>query len=225
MKNFHSQPIATDLVRAAWNAFSVRIKLFLLLLGVVAVAGCSIIPEAAADPTRYYVLDGPEAATLPAIAAGGTLAIRSIELPAYLRNSKSMVVRLGENEVRYEDFSRWAEPLDAGIQRILRERLVALLGAASVVTFPLNAGETRRWDLRVRVLRCEGSAPREGSPGMLFVAGFEILDATDGRQVARDQVIVNDLDWDGRDFGALARQLSAAVTRFADDVARNVPGR
>lgn len=197
-----------------------------LTFSVLAGAGCSILPEAAADPTRYYVLDDPAGAgTSVASATVGKVAIRSIELPAYLRNSRSMVVRAGDNEVRYEDFSRWAEPLDVGIQRVLKERLLAALGASSVVSFPLGAGETRQWDLRVRVDRCEGSSPRAGSPGVLFVASYQIVAAADGATVGQGELSVTDLPWDGRDYGELAQQLSRAVAQFAGEIAGSMPKR
>lgn len=214
--------------RTNGTVLSIGMLLTALTLMVLAGAGCSILPEAAADPTRYYVLDdlgSAGASVAPATAAAGRVAIRSIELPAYLRNSRSMVVRAGDNEVRYEDFSRWAEPLDAGIQRVLKERLVAVLGADSVISFPLSAGEIRQWDLRVRVARCEGSAPRAGSPGALFVASYQIVSAADGATVRQGELSVTDVAWDGRDFGELAQQLSRAVARFADEIAGSMPKR
>lgn len=207
-------------------ALSVGMIWAVLTFAVLAGSGCSILPEAAADPTRYYVLNDPAGAGTSVASASttaGKVAIRSIELPAYLRNSRSMVVRAGDNEVRYEDFSRWAEPLDAGIQRVLKERLLAALGASSVVSFPLGAGETRQWDLRVRVDRCEGSSPRAGSPGVLFVASYQIVAAADGATVGQGELSVTDLPWDGRDFGELAQQLSRAVARFAGEIAGSMP--
>jgi uncharacterized lipoprotein YmbA len=207
---------------------SAGMMMAVLTLAVLAGSGCSILPEAAADPTRYYVLGDPAAAARPAASVrgeAGAIAIRSIELPAYLRNSRSMVVRAGENEVRYEDFSRWAEPLDAGIQRVLKDGLVSALGASSVVSFPLASGETRQWDLRVRVARCEGAAPAAGSAGVLFSASYQIVSVADGALVAQGDLSVTDLEWNGRDFGELARQLSRAVARFAEEVAAKVPKR
>ncbi|MBP7142773.1 MAG: membrane integrity-associated transporter subunit PqiC [Opitutaceae bacterium] len=216
------------IARTVRPAMPAGVVVAVLLLAVLAGPGCSILPEAAADPTRYYVMDDPAAADAPVAAAPGSegrVAIRSIELPAYLRNSRSMVVRAGENEVRYEDFSRWAEPLEAGIQRVLKERLAAVMGVSSVASFPLGAGETRQWDLRVRVMRCEGNAPRAGGSGVLFSAGYQIVAATDGAPVAQGEFAVTDLAWDGHDFGELARQLSRAVARLATDIAGSMPKR
>lgn len=201
-----------------------------ILLAALAGGGCSILPEASADPTRYYVFDqsdqsDPSDRSDPSPPRGITVAIRSIELPTYLRNSKSMVVRVGENEVRYEDYSRWAEPIDAGIQRVIKERLANAEGVTGVLSFPLTAGETRQMDLRIRVARCEGSAPRGGQAAALFVANYQVFNEADGKRLLHAHFTAPALAWDGRDFGELARQLSQAAALLADDIAKNLPQR
>ncbi len=206
----------------AWRSMAVSTFLLAALLG----SGCTLLPPAAADPTRYYVFNPPEQAPVAVAMSGSrgtTLAIRSIELPAYLRNSKSMVVRVGENEVRYEDYSRWAEPIDAGLQRILKERLANAEGVRSVISFPLAAGETRQMDLRIRVSRCEGNAPRGGQAVAQLVANYQVFDGADGKRLLSAHFSAPALPWDGHDFDELARQLSVAVALLADDIARNLP--
>lgn len=226
---------ATPKARARGLALTAAAILFTALAG----GGCSILPEASADPTRYYVFDQSDPsdrsnpsdpsdqspASVAADSRGVTVAIRSIELPAYLRNSKSMVVRVGENEVRYEDYSRWAEPIDAGIQRVIKERLANAEGVTGVLSFPLTTGETRQMDLRIRVVRCEGSAPRGGQAAALFVASYQVFNEADGKRLLHAHFTAPALAWDGRDFGELARQLSQAATLLADDIAKNLPQR
>ncbi len=200
----------------------------LLLATALLEGGCSIIPEASADPTRYYIFDQSDPSDRTPVVAdprGVTLALRSIELPSYLRTSKSMVVRVGENEVRYEDFSRWAEPIDAGIGRIVKERLADAPGVSGVLSFPLAVGDVRQMDVRIRVNRCEGSAPRGGQAAVLFSASYQVFNEEDGKRLLQAHFAAPALEWDGRDFGELARQLSRAAALLADDIAKNLPSR
>ena len=84
----------------------------------LAVAGCNLIPPPAPDPTRYYVLTSPEPEPAVTRVAQGSVRIglRAVELAPYLRKGV-LVVRHGENELVFDDFARWGEPLEAGIGR------------------------------------------------------------------------------------------------------------
>lgn len=191
-----------------------------------AVAGCSIIPEPTPDPTRYYLLGEPvatEAATQPAT---GTLRVglRSVELPPYLRSGRSIVVRKSSNEVRYEEFARWAEPLDAAVQRAIREKLLADDRIATADTPPFLGESRRDFDISVRVLRCEGTIGEAGKGGVQFVATYDIFDPRKGGAlVLRRTFVAPNASWEAGDFGALVARLSDAVAALGADIAQNLP--
>lgn len=200
---------------------------FATALLALAFAGCSILPEPVEDPTRYYVLGAG-----PTVTESGTttpkgnlrLGLRSVELPLYLRNNRTIVVRTGSNEIRYQDFARWAEPLDLAVQRALRDRLLANEAVAGAEVPPFSTEVTRDFDLTVRVLQCEGGVDARGHQGVQFSAAYEILDQHNGgRVVLRKTFSAPTADWDGTHFAALAAQLSTAVAALADDIAANLP--
>src|SRR5215469_13912725 len=83
--------------------------------------GCSL-PEAKSDTARYYVMPAAEGVTPKASSLH--LGLFPVQLPDYLKQ-RSMAVREGTSEIYYRDNERWAESLDAGIARVLRERLSA----------------------------------------------------------------------------------------------------
>lgn len=189
---------------------------------------CSLIPQATQDPTRYYVLTTPAIAPAPPAAPANRVAVslRSIELPSYLRNSRNIVVRSGPNEVRYEDFSRWAEPLDTAVQRVLREHLISAPPVRALVSPPFSPDEPRDFDVRVRVLACEGSRGPEGTHQTAFSASYEIVRVTgSGQEVVRKTFTAAPLPWDGQDFGALAARLSENVGELADAIVASLPAR
>ena len=194
------------------------IQFLLLLVGglvMAGVSGCSLLPEAQSDPTKYYVLSTEQAG-----ATGQTGApivhLRDVELASYLRG-RPLVVRRGDNEIEFREFSRWGEPLELGIARVLRDELVAR-GAASTVR---GAGGRRDFSghdytLNVRVLACEGAT----NGGVVFRAVWEV--ATTGEKAgvkARGEFRPVDLRWDGKSEASLAAKLSEAVSGLAAEIA------
>ncbi len=192
---------------------------FLRLMSLVfvgLVAGCSIpIPQAAADPTRYYVLSS---APVSAAAGGAPAAnasvvhLRPVELASYLR-TRPLIVRRGDNEIQFREFARWGESLDLGIARVLREELQARGAAASIGA---GARSTAARELTVRVLAFEGTA----DGGVNVRVTWEIAGPASGSAVeARGDFRGTTGQWDGRSEGSLAARLSESVGALAGEIA------
>lgn len=176
-------------------------------------AGCNILPEARPENAHYYVL---EARPANEATPDGALRIgmRPVEVASYLRG-KAMAMRVGDNEVSYAHDAFWAEPLDAGIARVLRESLAT---RATVLPYPFPAQLPRDYDLTVRVLSAEG-----GTNGVRFVAVIELLRVGDRPElVVRKEFTAPAAAW-GNDYGRLARGLSQAVAALADEVIASTP--
>jgi uncharacterized lipoprotein YmbA len=185
-------------------------------------AGCGgLIPAAQTDPTRYFVLTGPPPA--PAAAAGTLrLGLHRVDLAAYLK-SPDLIVRQGTNELFLQDYARWGEPLDAGIARLLQERLQAAGGVGRVYLQPFPLDTDRDYDVTVTVLRCEGAVGGESGRGSRFAATFEITKPGDGRLIARRTFVAPDARWDGKNFAELAGLLSADVAALGQEVIGALP--
>ncbi len=180
---------------------------------VLAVGGCSLLPVAKPDPTRYYVLTS-RAMAVPAPTGAPAVQLRPIDLAAYLRN-RPMIVRRGDNEIDPRDFALWGEPLEQGIARVLGEELRArglvVAGEAGRGAVP-GAG----LQLAVRVRACEGTAG-----GLVdFRAAWELTRAgADGGRVAGGEFRAGGLQWDGKAEATLAARLSEAVAGLAAEIA------
>ncbi|MDB6170290.1 MAG: hypothetical protein JWM88_3154 [Verrucomicrobia bacterium] len=184
-----------------------------LIAGAFAIAGCSL-PQAQPDLTRYFVLTLPAAKAAPAEGAHLRVALRAIQLPSYLRSSKAMQVRVASNEITYADESRWAEGLEAGIGRVLRDGLEGRGPIAHVVA---SLGEDHDFEILVTVIRCEGD--REAGVAR-FVAQVEIFTpGPDGVRRARETFTTEIPGWDRQGYGQLAQKLSEAIDGFSDRVA------
>lgn len=187
-----------------------------------ALAGCSIpLPQAEADPTRYYVLSASSVSSAGAVATPGpTIHLRQVELANYVR-VRPMIVRRGDNEIQFREFARWGEPLELGIGRVLREELLARGAAGAVLAPGLRAANANYdFELTVRVLACEGGA--DGA--VKFRAVWELAGATaPNTVVARGDFHGPPTTWDGKSEASLAARLSEAVVALAAEIAGALP--
>jgi len=188
-------------------------------------AACNVVPPPQGDATRFYLLSNPAISTGRGTAEqrGLRLGLRGVEVADYLR-TRSMVVRRGSNELSLDEFNRWAEPLDAGIARVLRTTLAAAPAIGRVVVQPFPLDSDRDYDVNVTVLRCEGAESGGNRGTARFSALVEITSAgPDPHVVARLNYSAPDLPWDGHDFGRLAEDLSQAVSGLAREIISALP--
>ncbi len=200
-----------------------------LTLGFCALAsavlgGCALL-RPHADPTRFYVLTVPRFPP-ERVAEGGfkrwRVGLRPIELPPYLQN-KALVVRAGANEIRFADFDRWAEPLDQGIGRVIKE---ALLSAVNVAGVALNShgDDTLDFEVALRILACEGARADTGKSSIRFAVRWETRTvATNSTVIHRGGFTADALTWDGKHYGQLAERLSEAVAAAGQTLAAELP--
>jgi uncharacterized lipoprotein YmbA len=216
-----ARPMNAPYLFPKWMRAGFQMSAFVVsaAIGLALFSGCSassFIPDAKADPTRFFVLSAITPTGAAASANAPTVQLRQIELASYLR-TRPMIVRKGNNEIEFREFARWGEPLEQGIARILREELLAK-GAAANVAVPTTrlANGPANFEVSVRVLACEGAA----NGGVDFHASWEVgaIPPQDGAG-ARGNFHPTDLHWDGKSEASLAAALSKAVAGLAGDIA------
>lgn len=189
-----------------------------VFLGGMITAGCSILPQAQTDPTRFYVLSTPAAATFvaPTGAKAPAIHLRPVELASYIK-SKPLIVRRGDNEIEFREYARWGEPLERGIGRVLRGELLARGAAGAVLATGLRSFSIDYdYELTVRVLACEGVA--DGA--VQFRAVWELSTTGAKPTVAtHGDFHADGLKWDMKSEASLASGLSQAVAGLAAEIA------
>lgn len=133
-------------------------RLYRLLLGALSLlllGGCALGKQS--TPSRYYVLSSlPEKTEL--LNTNGalvpTIGVGRVEIPSYL-DRPQIVRRIGENELKANEFQRWAEPLSDSTTRVLRENLSELLGPDKVTAFPWLTPFKSDYEIHVVILRYE----------------------------------------------------------------------
>lgn len=170
------------------------------LLGAVLVGACSSTP-----PTRFYTLDvTASAATGAAASPALSVAVGPVSIPA-LVDRPQMVLDAGANQVRLDEFNRWASPLADEITRATVGNLTRLLGNADVWAaaaggsaqvlvhiqvqdFRSTPGEAVLLDARWSVRRAPGAASHHGRTTLrenAGGAGADALAAAHSRALAR----------------------------------------
>ena len=190
-------------------------------------AGCSFLPEPKADPTRYYVLTGPAVDESGArqVAGAFVVGLKSVQVAPYL-NGKAMIVRNATNEIAYQEFARWAEPLDVGVGRMLSARLVASDKIKRLYSQPFPFDVERDYDVRIEVLRCEGEHKPDGKTVASLACVVEVTEAkTGGAVVLRKVFTAPEAAWNGKDFSRLAQLLSDAISTVGDEVIAALPAK
>jgi uncharacterized protein len=176
-----------------------------LLIGLA--SGC------ASPMSRFYTLS---AANAPA-AASSTLSIvvGPVSVPAVV-DRPQIVVTTGPNQVRPEEFNRWASPLQNNISRVVAENLVAVLGTPRVILFSQTLGGDVDYRAAIEVQRFE-SAPGEAAT---LDAVWTVSRTKDGKsQTGRTTVREAASD---KGYDALAAAHSRGLARLSQDIANAV---
>src|SRR5262245_54508887 len=105
----------------------------ILCVFVGLVAGCGSTPA-----SRFYTLNA--AANAPAATTSNlSVVVGPVSVPPVV-DRPQIVVTTGTNQVRLEEFNRWASPLQSNISRVVAENLVAMLGTPRIVLFSQTLG-------------------------------------------------------------------------------------
>lgn len=183
-----------------------RPAILAILFGAAALAaGCGTSP-----PARFYTLNATAApATSPSTLF---VAVGPVTVPAVV-DRPEFVVNAGPNELRMDDFNRWASPLQDNVARAVAENLVAILGTPRVILFPQPLASDPEYRVVIEVRTFESVPGNSAS----IDAIWSIRRAKDGKtQTGRTSVRekVSDSSYEG-----LAAAHSRALARLSQDIA------
>lgn len=177
-------------------------------------AGCAPF-QPAHDHEQHYILDA-----LPGKAPSSRerLVVRlpAVEVAQYLQGEE-MAVRSNGNEVDYPLNHRWAEPLDAGMRRVLSEELRAAPLVEQVLIDEPSPPERTVYRVSVRLLACEGMKNGGGGGEARFSAAWEITkDGSPESVVAHGVFQPPPAPWAADNYNQLASDLSRAARGLTD---------
>ena len=177
---------------------------FLCILAILPVA-CASSPA-----SHFYVLSA--ATTTTAASSDLSVVVGPVSIPAVV-DRPQIVVSTGANEVRVDDFNRWASPLQNNISRVVAENLMAMLGTASVNVYPQTLSVDAGYRAAIEVRRFE-SVPGEAAT---LDAVWTLRRTKDGKSQTGRTTVREPAPEQGYD--ALAAAHSRALARLSRDIA------
>ena len=183
-----------------------------LLAAASAAPSCGLLAPRE-DPTRLYVLATieelePERAAAPS--GEGSLGIGPLAFPEYLRDE--LISRDNVTAVVPSQYERWAESLDAAVERVLSANLVFLTGARTLA-YPWYEADAPEASVNVRVERLE----LEGRERAILIATWSLRRADGGIVLEHRSRIARDLaDPSG---ATAALELSRALAALSEEIA------
>ena len=175
-----------------------------LVAALIFLAGC------ASPPSRFYTLS---AASAPAASFSDlSISVGPVSVPAAV-DRPEIVVALGPNRVRIEEYDRWASPLQDEISRTVAENLVAMLGTPQVTQSPETVPGNAAYRVAIEVQRLE-SIPGESAT---LDAVWTLRRPHDDQSRTGRTTVRETLPQPG--FDALAAAHSRAVERLSRDIA------
>jgi len=174
----------------------------------VLATGCASTP-----PARLYTLSAssPTAETALDI----SVSVGPVSIPAAV-DRPQIVVATAANQVRLDDFNRWASPLQENLSSVIADNLAALLGSSHVTRFPKTSSADADFRVAIEVTRFE-SVPGQWAT---LDAAWTVRRTADG-VVQTHRTSVREPVPDSS-FEALAAAHSRAAARLSQGIAEAV---
>jgi hypothetical protein len=113
--------------------------------------------------------------------------------------------------------------LDQGILRVLKEALGESPKVRSV-TLNSHGEDSLDYEVKMRILACEGVWVDGGASSIRFAAAWEVRPVgTNSPAIQPGEYRANTVAWNGEDFGQLAERLSEAMAGAVRTLAASLP--
>jgi len=181
-------------------------------------AGCGTSP-----PSHFYTLTPATGASATgASTASGekpasptfSVSVGPVSIPAVV-DRPEIVVSTGTNEVRLDEFNRWASSLQDNLARVIAENLGVMLGTPRVSVFPQTLSADVEYRVAIEVQRFDSAPGKSATLDVVWI----VRPAKDGKAQTGRTNVVEKVPDNNNSFDALAAAHSHAVARLSQDIA------
>lgn len=190
---------------------SIYTRLFHVLLLAALAGGCAKGP-----PPEFYVLNPTAPAAIPGFEQGVTIGVGPVTLPPHLDRNQ-IVTNEDATKLLLSEKNQWAEPLKAGVTRVLLVSVGLALDSNRIYALPLRQRRTMDYQVAVDVLRLEG---RLG--GSAVLAARWVLLSGDGKKVLSTKVSRIEEPASGANMNDLVQAQSRAVAALGKEIADHI---
>lgn len=142
-------------------------------LSVIAIGGCLSVPNS--PPARFYMLsalDKKISSQTYEIPQDVIIVVGPVKIPEY-QNRPQIVTQNKDNMLKFSEFDRWGEPLDAALERIIFNDLIVMLPTATLGMFPCNFTIPVNYQVIANVTQLQSRLDKD----LLFEVDWTIIDA------------------------------------------------
>ena len=195
------------------HRFSVHVVILILALAV-----CLSACAGKSASSKFYVLNSlPQ----PALSAGEGIVIGvfPVSMPDYL-DRPQIVTRVSENELKLDEFSRWAEPLKDSFTRALVQNLSTILNTAKLIKTTQSTGSLMSLQVAVEVVQFDGTLGGD----VVLIAKWGLFEA-DGKKLLLGKGSTFKEPTGAATYEALVAAESKAVAALSREIAEAIKTR
>ena len=189
------------------------------LLLVLLVSGCATTSR----PVDFYTLS-PSAVSgvpesLPANCRDVVIGIGPVLWPRYL-DRPQIVTRISPNRISFDEFHRWAGPLEEDFERVMIDDLSKLLQTDYVIKSPGKLPYKPRYQVQINIDQFDGL------PGgaVTLKAAWSIVDPNSDKEAALRESTLR-VPTTGEGYEAMVAAASAAAAGLSHQIAVELSGR
>jgi len=185
---------------------------------IMLASGCATTSR----PVDFYTLS-PVAVSVQPAPAGNcrdvVVGIGPVLWPRYL-DRPQIVTRLSANRISFDEFHRWAGPLEDDFQRVLIDDLSKLLQTDYVIKYPGRLAYKPRYRVQLHIDQFDG---RPGEAVTLKVA-WAVVDENSGKDAALHHADLR-VQSTGEGYEAMVAAASEAVAELSRRIAAELSAR
>jgi len=195
---------------------TIRLSLVLVSAALMVLSACTGISK----PSNFYVLSAlPESET--AVKGVGNekalaIGIGPITLPIYLDRAQ-IVTRISRNELKMDEFNRWAEPLKENFFRVLAENLSFLLNTVDVRLYSRRISTPVSYQVTIDVSRFDVTSDGKA----LLIAYWAVL-GEDGRKILLKKKSILRTDAASMDYRDIVAAQNQALSELSRAIAAEI---
>jgi len=186
----------------------------LLVLSVVCLSACA----GKSASSTFYVLSSLPQPTLNA-AEGTTIGVFPVAMPEYL-DRPQIVTRVSENEIRLDEFSRWAEPLKESFTRALVQNLSSLLNTAKIIKTTGGTGIPVALQVGAEVVQFDGILGGD----VILIVKWGLFEAEDKKLISAKRSYFKE-PTGAATYEAFVAAQSRAVAALSREIAEAIKAR
>ena len=198
--------------------YPIRARTLAGLLAMLFVSGCATTSR----PVDFYTLSPAAVSGAQGAAANCrdvVISIGPVVWPGYI-DRPQIVTRLSPNRISFDEFHRWAGPLEEDFQRVLIEDLSGLLQTDYVVKYPGKLGYNPRYRVLIHVDQFDG---KPGDAVTLKVA-WSVVDQSANKEPGLHESLIREAAT-GEGYEAMVAAASEAVAELSRQIAAELSPR